>query len=277
MEEVEVAGKKYISSKRAAKETGYTHDYLGQLCRGGQLNCKRVGKAWYISEESVTNHKKRYKREQESYLAHKQRGDTGRRFAPGTYQYASEAGPLYPNPQRGRQTTAGISEHSSSADTSLQPTESAGDSTEIHERERGEDRGATAARVGTTSSVPPSPHVADIRERADTHSRTSRVPSTPATEEQTREGHTENSRESFDLSQSRIKHSRKARQATSNARRRGGVPVRGRTITIAFIGSLVLLVVAVAGTFERTVTYTESGVVQERYMFNTASFTSLFR
>jgi len=51
-------GKKYISSKQASKVTGYTSDYIGQLCRGGKVEARRVGRSWFIAEESILNYEK---------------------------------------------------------------------------------------------------------------------------------------------------------------------------------------------------------------------------
>ncbi len=50
--------KKYISARRASEITGYNSDYIGQLCRGNKIDAKRVGRAWFIGEKSVLEHKK---------------------------------------------------------------------------------------------------------------------------------------------------------------------------------------------------------------------------
>lgn len=50
-------GKKFISSNRAAKISGYVNDYIGQLCRDGKLVCKMVGRSWYVSSDSLLEHK----------------------------------------------------------------------------------------------------------------------------------------------------------------------------------------------------------------------------
>lgn len=50
-------GKKYISSKRASKISGYSSDYIGQLCRAGKLNCRMVGHTWFVSKESLIVHR----------------------------------------------------------------------------------------------------------------------------------------------------------------------------------------------------------------------------
>lgn len=48
--------KNYVSAKRAAEISGYTSDYVGQLCRAGKLESTRVGKAWFVSEKSILSH-----------------------------------------------------------------------------------------------------------------------------------------------------------------------------------------------------------------------------
>lgn len=53
MDELEISGKRYISSRRAAKEHGYHSDYIGQLIRGGKVVGQKVGRSWYVSEESL--------------------------------------------------------------------------------------------------------------------------------------------------------------------------------------------------------------------------------
>lgn len=50
-------GKKYISSSRAAKISGYVNDYIGQLCRDGKLDARMVGRSWYVGLESLIQHK----------------------------------------------------------------------------------------------------------------------------------------------------------------------------------------------------------------------------
>ncbi len=54
---VNIGGKDYVSSARAAQLVGYTKDYVGQLAREGKVEAQRVGRAWYISEESIRKHK----------------------------------------------------------------------------------------------------------------------------------------------------------------------------------------------------------------------------
>ncbi|MFZ2522898.1 MAG: helix-turn-helix domain-containing protein, partial [Minisyncoccia bacterium] len=49
--------KKYISAKDAAKLTGYSKDYVGQLCRGNKIEAKRIGHTWYVSEDSILKYK----------------------------------------------------------------------------------------------------------------------------------------------------------------------------------------------------------------------------
>ena len=58
-------GIKYISSKRGAEISGYTSDYIGQLCRAGKLTCQMVGRTWFVGEESLVSHKENVAREEE--------------------------------------------------------------------------------------------------------------------------------------------------------------------------------------------------------------------
>ncbi|MBM3272651.1 hypothetical protein FJY94_05285 [Candidatus Kaiserbacteria bacterium] len=56
-DELMLSGKRYTSSKRAAEETGYAQDYIGQLARGGHIDAHRVGGLWYVSIESLRSYK----------------------------------------------------------------------------------------------------------------------------------------------------------------------------------------------------------------------------
>lgn len=51
-----MAQTKYISSKRAARLTGYAQDYIGQLVRMNKLNATKVGKAWFVEEAGLMQH-----------------------------------------------------------------------------------------------------------------------------------------------------------------------------------------------------------------------------
>ena len=56
-ESITFDGKEYILSKEAARETGYTQDYIGQLAREGYILARRVGGLWYINLDSLQEHK----------------------------------------------------------------------------------------------------------------------------------------------------------------------------------------------------------------------------
>lgn len=52
----------YTKATVAAKEFGYTTDYIGQLCRAKKVDARLVGRAWYVNIDSLDEHKKgRYK------------------------------------------------------------------------------------------------------------------------------------------------------------------------------------------------------------------------
>lgn len=53
MDELEISGKRYISSRRAGKQYHYHSDYIGQLVRGGKVAGTKVGRAWYVDEASL--------------------------------------------------------------------------------------------------------------------------------------------------------------------------------------------------------------------------------
>ncbi|GIW68381.1 MAG: hypothetical protein KatS3mg099_329 [Candidatus Parcubacteria bacterium] len=57
MEEVVVAGRRFVAAKTAAKRVGYHPDYVGQLCRSGLVACEKVGKSWFVWEEGLARHK----------------------------------------------------------------------------------------------------------------------------------------------------------------------------------------------------------------------------
>lgn len=57
MDELIIEEKKYISSKQAAKITGYAKDYIGQLCREGRVPARLVGRSWYVLETAIQDHR----------------------------------------------------------------------------------------------------------------------------------------------------------------------------------------------------------------------------
>ena len=57
MDEILIEEKKYISSKRAAKITGYAKDYIGQLCREGRVPARLIGRSWYVLESAIQDHR----------------------------------------------------------------------------------------------------------------------------------------------------------------------------------------------------------------------------
>ena len=57
MDEILIEDKKYVSSKRAAKMTGYAKDYVGQLCREGRVPARLVGRSWYVLEAAIQDHR----------------------------------------------------------------------------------------------------------------------------------------------------------------------------------------------------------------------------
>jgi hypothetical protein len=62
METLEHNGAIFTKATVLAKRLNYTTDYIGQLCRAGKVEAKLVGRAWFVREDTLTNHKAdRYK------------------------------------------------------------------------------------------------------------------------------------------------------------------------------------------------------------------------
>ena len=57
MESLTVNGKNYIKASVAARDLGYTSDYVGQLCRSGKVDAMLVGRSWYVCKDSIKGHK----------------------------------------------------------------------------------------------------------------------------------------------------------------------------------------------------------------------------
>lgn len=57
MNVIEIDGTRYLKAVDAAKEVGYTTDYVGQLARAGKIVAKQVGRAWYVRENDLILHK----------------------------------------------------------------------------------------------------------------------------------------------------------------------------------------------------------------------------
>ncbi len=51
-------GDEYISTSRAAELTGYTQDYIGQMARSGEVAAHRMGRRWFVGNDSLLSHKK---------------------------------------------------------------------------------------------------------------------------------------------------------------------------------------------------------------------------
>src|SRR3990167_5305408 len=59
-------GKKFISASRAGEITGYTSDYIGQLCRAKKINSKIVGRTRYVLESDVVSYGESFSKESKS-------------------------------------------------------------------------------------------------------------------------------------------------------------------------------------------------------------------
>jgi hypothetical protein len=55
---IEIEDEWYLDTTAAAEKTGYTKDYVGQLARAGKIKARQLGRAWYVHEKSLLDHKK---------------------------------------------------------------------------------------------------------------------------------------------------------------------------------------------------------------------------
>ena len=62
MEELVLDGKNYVKASKAARDLGYATDYVGQLCRSGQVDAHLIGRTWYVHMEQLSTHRVEKKR-----------------------------------------------------------------------------------------------------------------------------------------------------------------------------------------------------------------------
>ncbi|HVV15504.1 MAG TPA: hypothetical protein VHD55_03850 [Candidatus Paceibacterota bacterium] len=58
MDELEISGKRYISTRLAAKQYKYHADYIGQLIRAKKIVGQKVGRSWYVDAEFLADYLK---------------------------------------------------------------------------------------------------------------------------------------------------------------------------------------------------------------------------
>ncbi len=72
MDAVTFHGREYIKATSLALKYRYTPDYLGQLARAKKVDARLVGRAWYIHEDSLIEHRDgKYKTTNESEITEK--------------------------------------------------------------------------------------------------------------------------------------------------------------------------------------------------------------
>lgn len=62
MEVLVLDGKNYVKASKAARDLGYATDYVGQLCRSGQVDSHLIGRTWYVNQEELSTHRVEKKR-----------------------------------------------------------------------------------------------------------------------------------------------------------------------------------------------------------------------
>lgn len=62
MEVLVLDGKNYVKASKAARDLGYASDYVGQLCRSGQVDSHLIGRTWYVNQAELGTHRFEKKR-----------------------------------------------------------------------------------------------------------------------------------------------------------------------------------------------------------------------
>lgn len=62
METLVLDGKSYVKASKAARDLGYTADYVGQLCRSGKVSAHLIGRTWYVDPSMLGEHRIEKKR-----------------------------------------------------------------------------------------------------------------------------------------------------------------------------------------------------------------------
>lgn len=110
MEVLVLDGKEYIKASKAAKDLGYTSDYVGQLCRGGKVSAHLIGRSWYVDKEELGTHRETKKRmskvkareQAKKTLAEhrKQKNEKQKNYTKVAISYESDEGDLIPETRR---------------------------------------------------------------------------------------------------------------------------------------------------------------------------------
>ncbi len=115
MDEILIEEKRYVSSKQAAKVTGYAKDYIGQLCREGRVPARLVGRSWYVLESAIHDHRFGNPEPKNEAVAQSKPGPTSGWESP---RYESSSAAVLPPVNRLREITP--TEVSESAEQPLQ-------------------------------------------------------------------------------------------------------------------------------------------------------------
>ena len=59
-EQLIINGKVFLSTRRGAEIAGYSADYVGQLCRSGKIECRRIRRVWFVEKDSILRHSATY-------------------------------------------------------------------------------------------------------------------------------------------------------------------------------------------------------------------------
>lgn len=57
MEVIAIDGQQFVKASVAARQAGYTADYVGQLARSGAVPARLIGRTWYVDVETLRTHR----------------------------------------------------------------------------------------------------------------------------------------------------------------------------------------------------------------------------
>lgn len=110
MEVLVLDGKSYVKASKAARDLGYATDYVGQLCRSGQVDAHLIGRTWYVNRDELSTHrleKKRMSRVKAREQAHKSieehrnlKAKTKNNYTNIAIQYENDTKALIPEPRK---------------------------------------------------------------------------------------------------------------------------------------------------------------------------------
>jgi hypothetical protein len=61
-----VTAEEFVSTSEASETSGYSQDYIGQLCREGKISCRRVSGQWHVNLDSLGTYQRTVETDEET-------------------------------------------------------------------------------------------------------------------------------------------------------------------------------------------------------------------